>query len=461
MFQIPWKMYSESEILEVLTAIFRDKGYEVYNIHKTDRRGEQGVDIECTKPAENEKVLLAVKKKPEKSDIGQLEDFAERASASRIYVYIEEPSTAFKNVMEKLKNRTSFWNAETLTYELFRTNLSFYLFMILENSFEKPIYEIIHSFFDVFFRVEKKRVERPSKATPKMLNLLWAAKDRSSSLHKSLRTLQLLFEEMSLHEISEKTEKSMTIAFLKSIKNLKHENLEQLQSLFSEFLDKYPANFEQFCKQTKGRSNWRCWASIKPQLSPGFITATLESSRELTQEEMKELIDKHDALDLKPPSLNETFSDIVRILANEVSMFEDTVDDLFSIGLYGRWNDMREEFARISNKRTKELRNGIKMELIAIKEEIEQSLKNGLFKNGVFPHEVFANYVGELKQHFSLDDFLLLQKTYSKIVALRNQGDSAGVNRRRYEEAKTFVNKAIKMFDKKDPFAVIACDEEL
>lgn len=139
-------MYSEPEVLEVLTEIFRDKGYKVYNIHKTDRRGEQGVDMECTKPAENEKVLLTVKKKPEKSDIGQLEDFAEKASTSKIYVYIEEPSTAFKSVMEGLKNRMSFWNAETLTYELFCTDLRFYLFMILENSFEKPIYEIIHSF---------------------------------------------------------------------------------------------------------------------------------------------------------------------------------------------------------------------------------------------------------------------------------------------------------------------------
>lgn len=45
MFQVPWKLYSESEILEVITEIFKVKGYQVYNIHKTDRRGEEGVDL--------------------------------------------------------------------------------------------------------------------------------------------------------------------------------------------------------------------------------------------------------------------------------------------------------------------------------------------------------------------------------------------------------------------------------
>ena len=62
MFQIPWKLYSEPEILEVLTEIFEVKGYQVYNIHKTDRRGEEGVDLECAKPAENQKIILAVKR---------------------------------------------------------------------------------------------------------------------------------------------------------------------------------------------------------------------------------------------------------------------------------------------------------------------------------------------------------------------------------------------------------------
>jgi acetolactate synthase regulatory subunit len=136
MYQIPWNLYAEPEILEVLAEIFRDKGYQVYNIHKTDRRGEQGIDLECTKTAENQKVILAVKKQPKKMDVGQLKEFAGRTASSKIYVCVDEPSTDFKKVMEGLKNSVSFWNAEVLTYELFCTDLRFYIFMILENSFE-------------------------------------------------------------------------------------------------------------------------------------------------------------------------------------------------------------------------------------------------------------------------------------------------------------------------------------
>jgi hypothetical protein len=99
MFQIRWGLYSESELLEILTELFKEKGYDVYNIHKIDRRGEKGIDMECTRTAENQKVIIAVKKKPKKSDIGQLQDFIKRQASSKIYVYIEEPTSDFKSVM--------------------------------------------------------------------------------------------------------------------------------------------------------------------------------------------------------------------------------------------------------------------------------------------------------------------------------------------------------------------------
>jgi len=197
MFQIQWKLYSESEVLEILTELFRAKGYDVYNAHKTDRSNENGIDMQCTKTAENQKITIDVKKKPNKSDIGQLQEFAKRPSTSKIYIYIEEPTIDFKNAMEEFKNRISFWNAEFLTHEFFCTNPRFYLFLILENTFMQPIYRIVMSFFRVYFKVEKQKdVAKAIQATPEMLNLLWAAKDRSASLHKSLRTLQLMFERM-------------------------------------------------------------------------------------------------------------------------------------------------------------------------------------------------------------------------------------------------------------------------
>lgn len=455
MFQIPWKLYSESEILEVMTEIFKLRGFNVYNIHKTDRRGEEGIDLECTKTGENEKLILAAKKKPEKMDIGQLRDFAKSNSTSRIYLYIEEPSAAFKKAMEEYKNRVSFWNAEKLTHELYCTSVRFYLFMVLENTFEETVFNIIHSFFKVYFRVEKKNVEPPKKATKEMLNLLWAAKDRSASLNKSLSNLQYLFEHMNLGEVNEETKETIVSAFLSSIDNLKYENLDQLQSLFSEFLDKYPSNFEQFCKQTKGRSNWTYWASTKRTLSPGYIIKSLEEGRDLTKK-MREIFNKENAPQVTPSSLSEVLGDVARVLTIDVFMFEDAVDDLFSIGLFGNWEDMREEFARMAEERSKELKNGIKTELTTIKEEIDKKIETDDFQNSVFSNEVFTNYIVELKQHLCLNDFLLLQKTYLKISNLANYSNLSDINRRKHEEAKALIQKTMEMLDKEDLWDNIA-----
>jgi hypothetical protein len=252
---------------------------------------------------------------------------------------------------------------------------------------------------------------------------------------------------MNLSEVSEDTREAMTFAFLSSIENLKYENLDQLHSLFSEFLEKYPTNFEQFCKQTKGRSNWRCWASTKPTLSPGFITKSIEDDRDLTQK-MKEFLDKHNAPKSKSPSLSEILGDVARVLANDVFMFEDAVDDLFSIGLFGKWDDMREKLARMEEKRLNELKTGIKKELGIIIGEINKHLKDDNCQVVTFSTEVFNNYKQALKQHLCVDDFMVLQKTYSKVLSLGIQSNLSDVNKRKLEETKTSIEKAITLLDK-------------
>jgi hypothetical protein len=449
MFQIQWKTYSESEILEILTDLFREKGYDVYNIHKTDRRGENGIDMECTKTAENQKVTIAVKKKPNKSDIGQLQDFVKRPSASKIYIYIEEPTTDFKKAMEELKNRVSFWNAEVLTDEVFCTDSRFYMFLVLENDFMRPIFRIVYSFFDVFFQVEKKKdIPKPIQATPEMLNLLWAAKDRSASLHKSLRTLQVMFEKMDIGEINEATKKAIISSFLMSMDDLKFENLDQLESLFSEFLEKYPANFEQFCRQTKGRSNWRMWETCVPTLSPGFVTEYLESERE-SAKKWAEFAKRHKPKEFEPESVSELLGDVARILANQVYCFEDAVDDLFSIGLFGNWEDMRDQFARMSKERSDELKSALKKELGVILEEIQQSLSTTRYEDQSFYTNAFMSHKAELKQHLSRNDYSFLKEAYAKIDTLEIASPSSHLNKRRYEEAKALIVETVKLLEKK------------
>lgn len=445
MFQIPWNLYSESEILEVVTNIFKEKGYNVYNFHKIDRRGEEGVDLECTKTAENEKITIAAKKKPEKTDVGQLREFAGSPSASKIYIYVEEPSATFKNTMDELKNKISFWNSEKLTRELFFTNLKFYLFMCLENSFERIVYEIVDGFLKVYNQVGDK-VKPLSKTTQEMLNLLWVAKDRTSSLHKSLRTLQLLFERMNLKETNEDTVEAIAFSFLSNIEKLKFENLEQLQILFDEFLQKWPGNFELFCYTTRGASNWRQWGAMKPTLSPGVIIKSLENEKRSAQR-MHDLMTNKCPQKMTSPLVSETLGDVARILANDIFYFEYAVDTLFNISLNGKWdNEKATAIANLNDERSKELRGSIKTDLISIKNKIDDDIKEDVM-GGTFSSKCFSTYSSELKYYLNSNDFLTLQKAYLKIKALNTKSNLPDINRAKYKEAKGLVEEALKMLE--------------
>ncbi|MGQ9642018.1 MAG: restriction endonuclease [Candidatus Bathycorpusculaceae bacterium] len=336
MYQIPWERYSEEEIQEVLTALFKKKGYEVYNIHKVDRRGEQGVDLECTRPLETDKILISVKKKPRQKDVAQLNKLADKPSKTKIYVYIGEPSTAFKKAMEKMKNTVSFWDSKKLTYETFATDVRFYLFMIIENDFKQDVYFITFSFrkFYTDFVNNGPKYGKPLKADRKMLTLLWHIKDRSASLHKSLRTLQTLFEELKLLEVEDKTKMSITQAFLRSLSQLQTDSLRPLRELYLKFLKEYPANFEQFCRESEGRSNWIHLLSMRPQLSPGCIMKSFEEANKMMQK-TKGAPPQTEASPYEE-QLDEILGDVARILANEAYWFEDAADDLLKIGLTGK-----------------------------------------------------------------------------------------------------------------------------
>lgn len=443
MFQIPWKAYSEMEILEVLTLLFRDRGYEVYNVHKTDRGAENGADLECTRMEETGKILIAVKKKPRKIDIGQLKTFAKRPTISKIYVHIEEPSAAFRKAMEEVQTRVNFWNAEKLTYEIFCTDVRFYLFMVIENSFEIPIFELTRSFFEVYFSLKKRKAGKPIRVDSKMLNLLWAAKDRSSSLYKALRILQKIFEEMDLSRIDEETKRLIVDAFLISLEELKFQSLDTLYDHFQELLDKYPTNFEQYCEQTKGRSNWTYLAANIPKLSPKYIVETLERAYDF-EAKHKDFLGKHEVHDdTTRDDLSYLLGDMSRILANEVMMFEDAVDDLFSIGLWGKWDDSRDEFARMSGERAKELKKCVEDELKTRREEINHNIENKNFQGSVFLDDVFKTYQKELSHRLSTDTFLTIQKAYQKISILNLPSNLADVNKRRHKEAIVAIDKAL------------------
>jgi hypothetical protein len=89
-----------------LEEAYVNQGYECYNWHRMERVNEKGMDIECE--STEQKVLLAVKIRPKKEDIHQLQKFSEISAARKIYVHWSPPTRDFQRQLDGS-------NVETLT----------------------------------------------------------------------------------------------------------------------------------------------------------------------------------------------------------------------------------------------------------------------------------------------------------------------------------------------------------
>lgn len=89
----------EDALQDWLVEAYRNQGYRCYNWHRMERVNEKGMDIECD--STEEKVALAVKIRPKKEDIQQLQKFSEIAATRRIYVYWNPPTREFQRQLER------------------------------------------------------------------------------------------------------------------------------------------------------------------------------------------------------------------------------------------------------------------------------------------------------------------------------------------------------------------------
>lgn len=336
---VPWDVYSEEEIQEVLAHLFSLKGYRVYNIHKSDRSREKGADLECIKNAESEKVLIAVKKKPSKDDINQLNELRKRFESTKIYVYAEPPSAAFFKEMSSDKENVSYWDSDKLTYELFNYDLRLYLFMIIENYILKESYNFNYNFITYYRDVKDGDKDKVSvtKLNYDMLKLLWNIKDRSVSTHKSLRLLQDLYDQTIPLDVNEIGKMQLINGFLSSLFKLKTNSILPLIKLLRDFMEKYPNNFTRFCIETEHRSNWLHLSNHYPKLTPRNIISSFRKKR-------NESSNYEPVTNYVNEDLAYLLGDISRILSDWPFWMEDTVDDLLGISVSSEFGDFSTNF---------------------------------------------------------------------------------------------------------------------
>ncbi len=347
MFPITWERYSEEELQEIIQELFEKKGYQVYNLHKVDRPGEMGADLECTKKGESEKLLIAVKKRPSAQDVDQLKIFSKR-QGTKVYIYFKPPTSQFNLEKNKLQDNVSFWDGKKFSSELFHSFPKLFAVIACYEIYQKDFLEITLPFCKLFIDLDKKKRKPlvPAKADLAMINLLWNAKDRSTSLNKSLSSLQIFFEGVDFSRIDERTKESIFDAFFSTLYKLDRRSLRPLKAAFDKFIAQYPGNFDAFCIQTADRSNWIFFLQCLPELAPGFLVNSFEKGRKeaLEMQEFFDKLKKNNSKCESEPNVGEILGNLASALSEGGYWLEDTIDNLLSIGLMGDWRAMREKF---------------------------------------------------------------------------------------------------------------------
>lgn len=125
------KSIEEPNLQDLLSEVYNNKGFQVKNMHQVDPSHENGADLEIGRGTE--KILVAVKRNPKKSDIDQLRRLWHRkGEASLVYAYSGDSTRAFANEESELSNDIIFLHGKLLHDFLISGESLNYLLRIFE-----------------------------------------------------------------------------------------------------------------------------------------------------------------------------------------------------------------------------------------------------------------------------------------------------------------------------------------
>jgi hypothetical protein len=277
---IPWDVYLELEVQTILKIHFENLGFEVSWRHQDDPANEKGIDLECTRDLDNQKVLIAVKKKPKKEALAQLVELVGHPANKRIYVYIGGATQSFRDKFSKFERRVEFWDEKKLEEHLNDSGLTLQL-KIHNSRANDAMLRIMRRLIEVIkSKPEKKALSgNPSQET---METLWGMKDRAVTVNKCALMAQLMFEGSSrFGELTDEQVQNLVVHILDYVYSY------GLMSLCKTFEDLSPELQELLYHVhdvTKIRSNWHELFNYSPGFVPGAVdTAYREYAKERTE----------------------------------------------------------------------------------------------------------------------------------------------------------------------------------
>jgi len=274
---IPWDAYPELEVQTILKIHFETLGFEVSWRHQDDPANEKGIDLECTRDSDNQKVLIAVKKKPKKEALAQLVELVDHPANKRIYVYIGGATQSFRDKFSKFEPQVEFWDEKKLEEHLSDSGLTLQL-KIANSRANDAMLRIMKRLIGVI----KSKPEKDSlsgKPSQETMETLWGMKDRAVTFHRCFAMAQLMFEDSSrFGELTDEQVQNLVVYVLDYV------YVYGLMSLCRTFEDLSPELIELLSYVydiTKIRSNWLELYTYSRGLVPGAVdTAHREYAKE-------------------------------------------------------------------------------------------------------------------------------------------------------------------------------------
>ena len=190
---INWERYGEEEIHTIICLLYQGLEYHVKNLHKADRANEKGADIIAEK--DKEKIAIAVKMKPSKTDRDQVIDLSNRLEEKKIYIYIKTPTDSFQNFIKEFSDKIDFWDSKKLN-DFFREKHPYFMTNIIFDTSE--IYQELEGLkFLLFYLREvcsKLKKEPVKKLNKNDFLVLWRLKDVAVTLYKTNQMISPLLK---------------------------------------------------------------------------------------------------------------------------------------------------------------------------------------------------------------------------------------------------------------------------
>ncbi len=294
-FSLNWEKYSEEEIHFLIKVLFSSLGYNIKDLHKSDRANEDGADILVEK--EKERIAIAVKVKPGGNDRPQVIELSKRKELKKIYIYSKTPTTKFREFMKEFDGKIDFWDYQKLN-NFFKNQNPYLMANLLfeESDVHLSLDQIKFLLFTIKNQIKKNEKEKIKEMDKDSLLILWRLKDISVTIHKTNKLIfPFLLEPMNFKD------KNLDQHFL----NLFLDYLERLDNecnlfikYFIKFYEKNKKLVENSFVESFVRSHWIWIANFKPINDVNSMKSILKKSiedKELLEKLEKELPEKKDS----------------------------------------------------------------------------------------------------------------------------------------------------------------------